>query len=411
MTGTTGTAADLVDRVPFGGDGEGKALADEPDVGSAQVVEGPEEDPHPGVVTDATVHLEREGPPAGRCRHVGYAGRQQGGQGGNHLVGQGGRPPAPGQAEHGRLLLQLLAAADHAQRRMGGGGRQHAGQLVGHHGEEVGVVRGVEEGEHGVLPHHQAELVAQGEERLVLVDRPAGDPDHVHPGLLHQGQRSAEVLLGRLAGHRVEGIPATAPAEHRRPVDRHTEAAVHRVHGEGPESHAPQLEAGGTEAHGHRIEGLGPVGVGPPAVDPVEGGRAGEAQVAGLGVHPERDGDASHLEGGPLGGAARPLLRGHRQLHRDRPLGRPVLAGGAAGQEPTIDHPVGGPRDQSDRAPRTDRGRRHRPSGLAAQQGGPEPPEVLVGGPVGLPARTRALGRQPRRDGGEPDDQFVAGRQ
>ena len=65
VAGRPGTPTHLVDRVPLRGDGEGQPFADEPHIGTPQVVQGPEEYPHPGVVADAAVHLEGEGAAAG----------------------------------------------------------------------------------------------------------------------------------------------------------------------------------------------------------------------------------------------------------------------------------------------------------------------------------------------------------
>ncbi len=98
VAGQTGTAAHLVHSGPLGWDGERQALAHEPGRRAAQVTERLQEHPHPGVVADAGVDLERRSPPGGRRGEDRQPRRQGLHQRREDLVDEGGGPPVCGQA-------------------------------------------------------------------------------------------------------------------------------------------------------------------------------------------------------------------------------------------------------------------------------------------------------------------------
>ena len=205
------------------------------------------------------------------------------------------------------------------------------------------------------------------------------------------------------------GIPAPAPAEHRR--------AVHRPASKPP-SDGVRPRRSGTPP---------PRGRGGPIRPPRTPGRAAGRRGCGATSARHRRSWRSRRCGRRPSSSVDSEWHGRLSpdVQRRRPAGDgwsaavsvsstetvPVVVPSPSvaqlARHPSIDHPVGRPRDQSDRPPRADRGRGDRPAGLAAQQGGPDPPQVLVDGTVGLPARSRPLVGQPRGEGGEANRQLV----
>ena len=207
---------------------------------------------------------------------------------------------------------------------MAGGRRQHAGQLLHHGVGELGIVGGVQEGEHGVLPHHQAEPVAEREEGVVRIGRPSGDPHHVHPRLAEpgpgsgspprRGQRRTTGSGGYQQPPRQNtGVPFTSSPK---PPDAVSTSTVRKPT-------LPRSRRSRAEADLHRVERLGAVGVGPPPLDTLQRGRTGQTQVVALG----HDGEATETPAtssvGTGSGGGRPV-GGHGQPRETVPDGGPV---------------------------------------------------------------------------------------
>ena len=180
-------------------------------------------------------------------------------------------PPLPGQAEHGRLLLEFLTTADHGQARVAGRAVERPDTSAAHRVQELLVVRRV----HGARASRPATPGCPpgrtpGRTRRPRRRSPRGSAacSCRPPGPAHRG---LELLVGRPEPHRVDRVPARTPAEHRHAVDRQSEPAV----GRGPprpSGSRPRPRSSGWPAdhHAHRVQGLGAVGVGPPPVDAVE---------------------------------------------------------------------------------------------------------------------------------------------
>jgi hypothetical protein len=83
-------------------------------------------------VGDAGIGVKGQRPAAGGAAHVGAAGPAPADQGGQFLVPQGVAAERGVQAHHGRLLLDLVVAAEHGEAGMAGDVMEHLGRLAPH---------------------------------------------------------------------------------------------------------------------------------------------------------------------------------------------------------------------------------------------------------------------------------------
>ena len=80
--------------------------------------------------------------------------------------------------------------------------------------------------EHALLPHENAELVADVVERVVLVHHRTADANHVHTRVARERERST-VLISRAGElHNVDRCPACAARENALAVDLDRELTV-----------------------------------------------------------------------------------------------------------------------------------------------------------------------------------------
>ena len=200
---------------------ERQAFRREPHAGRLGVLQGP------AVGADAEVVRGRpagrgEGPALvcpRRVRHPRHAraGLRHGGR--QHHGVERIAPCRLRQAHHGRLLRDLAAAAHDGQRGGGGQVAQRPSHLGHRRGGKGRVPRGVvHAGEHQVLPDHQAQLIAQVMERLVLVMRDARHAQHVQPGVARQAQLRRHRIPAAAQADQVRRQPRCTAAEHRHAV-------------------------------------------------------------------------------------------------------------------------------------------------------------------------------------------------
>ena len=189
--------------------------------------------------------------------------------------------------------------------------RQQLARLVDGAGDEGGVIlRIVHVGEHEVLPHEDAELVAQIVEVVALVDHGAADAQNVHAGLSRLRQRRG--VRGPIGAERerVERRPAGAATEDGHAVDAQLELVVAD---DLAQADRTELDSSTdvTDLEAHLVARRLAVRVRPPAH------RIRQLETAGEPFAVER-------EQGPL------LLAGAFDDERDRPGGR-----GAEPAQPT----------------------------------------------------------------------------
>lgn len=225
--------------------GEGEALGRETHMRTACIVEAAHIGADAVVMRHALIGDEGQRPARGRVRDIGDVWPQASDGLRQDFVEDRTGPGLRRGAEHGRLLEDLAAAAEHGE---AGRALRPAEQRLGlrrDRGAEAGIaLRIVEIGQHHLLPDHDAELVAEREEGVVLIGHHAGQADHVHPGLARQPQPG--LVGGAPAGQRRDvGIaPAGAAAEHRHAVDEKAEALAigAAVDLEAPEANAAELD-------------------------------------------------------------------------------------------------------------------------------------------------------------------------
>ena len=139
------------------------------------------------------------------------------------------------QAQHGRLLFGLAAAAEDCQSGISAHSVQERGDLGGNEFEEfVGVGR-IERRQHHVLPHENAQSRAFLPEVVALVDHRPRDSNHVQSRLCQafQDTSGAGVALKR---DRVGRHPHRTTAVHPDAVDIQTESTIGSVDLHRPEA-------------------------------------------------------------------------------------------------------------------------------------------------------------------------------
>ena len=105
----------VVQCAAVGRDGERQPFGHEPRFGPAEIVQGQEADTDAVVMAHAGPGLERQIASGRRRGDELQTGELRGHEVREHVVEQRRAPPVPGQAEHGRLLLDLLPAAEHGE--------------------------------------------------------------------------------------------------------------------------------------------------------------------------------------------------------------------------------------------------------------------------------------------------------
>ncbi len=320
---------------------------------------------------------------------------------------EGARPLGGGQAQHGRLLLDLAAPAVDRQAGMALQAVQLVLHLPDHLGMEDGIRKGIiHVGEHEVLPHQDPQLVAQVVEGVRLVDHGAAHPQQVEAGLPGEDERTAE-------GPGIASEAADVLRSPAGPAGEHWAAIHHQLNGTPAAVHGHGLEPGGTEVHGDRTSlrlqaqggldpGRRPVGVGPP-----EGrvGKLGLALDAGgirARVQGQRELTATEIQAG----AGDPVSVQDPHLGVQR-----SVAFGPDGPGPEVGAEEIRPSDplQADLPPGTHGGQERGPAGDAPQKGSADPAEALLGHQGRLPAGAGAADGQFGAQRPEADPQLVGG--
>ena len=143
----------------------------------------------------------------------------------------GGEPAVAPQfarhAEHGRLLLDFAVAAQNRDAWVPRQSRKLVGRLGLDIGGEVLVLdRVVHVGEHEILPHQDAEFVAEVIEVVALVNHRAADAEHVHARIPSQAQVALDRHAVSLRRQDVADGPAYTSAIDRDAVDLHRKAVL-----------------------------------------------------------------------------------------------------------------------------------------------------------------------------------------
>ena len=195
---------------------ERQALGRKADAAPPRIVERPPVGADAVIVADAGVDVKRQKTAAG-----GHGTQSVCGAAARTRIGEEGIAPRVrelrwGESEHRRLLVGLAVSADDGQRRA----KVQTLERLRHFRrdsapEDVVLPRIVHAREHQVLPHEEAELVADVVEVLGFVGHRAADADHVHAGIREQTQGVA--MLERLGREScdVQGRPADAATEDR----------------------------------------------------------------------------------------------------------------------------------------------------------------------------------------------------
>ena len=164
------------------------------------------------------------------------------------------------RTQHRRLLEDLASAAEHHQ---AGRALRPVEQGLGLRPDGIAkagiALRIVEIGQHHLLPDHDAELIAEREERVVLICHDAGHTDHVHVRIARDAQ---PWLVGGPASAKrdhVGAAPARATAENGDAVDDEAEtlAIGTTIDGYRPESDAAEVDGLVTQ---HECRRLAPSG-------------------------------------------------------------------------------------------------------------------------------------------------------
>ena len=192
--------------------GEAEAFRAETHLRPPRLLDGPAVGADPVVMADALVGDERQLAAPGRVRRVRHVGPQRRRHLGQHSVEQGAAPQRRRHAQHRRLLRHLARAAQHGEAGRGLRARQELAGFRLDAGAESRVrSRVVEIREGEVLPHHQAEFVAQRVEGIRLVTHRPADADGVHAGFARLGQQRQERLAGARQGPRCRGWSSRRP--------------------------------------------------------------------------------------------------------------------------------------------------------------------------------------------------------
>ena len=337
---------------------------------------------HAVVVRDAgrDVHRQRAAPR--RRGEIGNAGVQALAElrqaPGKEFVG----PLLAGEAKHRRLLRDLAPAAVRREAYVLPQAPQLELDLALDLLAKPGVCdRVVHVGEHEVLPHEDAELVAQAIELVGFVDHGPADPKHVEAGVAGERERLAQLHRVAAQGEEVGGGPARAAREDREPVHDEADLATGRVEGDILEANVAavdrvpfavdrQLDAAG-------VKRRRAMGVGKPER------RIGDRDVAldDTGKAFEREDVVAHAD-------LRFLDRTAQRLDLGANLQAP-----RAGLGECL-HLEGLHRDrveafELDRLPGAHAGDGRRPAGHAPEERGADPAQVLLVHQRRLPARAR----------------------
>jgi len=217
----------LVDGRRAGRLRESQALRGEAHAASADVVEGAQVGTHAEIVGHADIGRERQRATRGARRECDSIGESRARAAGITRS----RTSKDHSARSMRPSPPAVRPRCHRSRRPGMDGpanRRTAGRARARATPRRPRRARVEVRHHAVLPDQHPEFVADVEEVRVLVDRGAGDPQHVHLGVVRQGDRGAYLVLGSGERHHVGGHPHGTPAEDRHAVDQQLETAAVR---------------------------------------------------------------------------------------------------------------------------------------------------------------------------------------
>ena len=189
-----------------------------------------------------------------------------------------------GQADHGCLLFDLAAAADDGQARRPLGPLQERRHLRLHRSREIGVARVVEVCEWEVVPHEDAQLVTDVEERGLLVRGSTAHPNHVAARVAGHAEQRPQLVRARHERGDVEGHHGAAPAEDGLTVDPQPEPApiwavidVDGAHAGTTQVDVHRRSVSGIESQRQGMESGIAVGVRPPASEAAGRNGAGES--------------------------------------------------------------------------------------------------------------------------------------
>ncbi len=124
-------------------------------------------------------------------------------------------------------------------------------------------------GEHGVLPDHDAEFVAQREELWRLIGHGAANADHVHAGFGSFSKPRLVIRPRTRQAHDVSRCPDSAPAKNGLPVypEAETIAVLAVIHLDASEAGAPEPVLFSVQLQNDFVERWPAVGMRPPRLD------------------------------------------------------------------------------------------------------------------------------------------------
>ncbi len=295
VAGNTGLPARIVDgrngghrfgtRDVGGHVGERQTLGSKTHIGAAGILERAQISADAVVMADACIDGERQAATGRRAHDIGHIGAQRLNLTRQHVLEQRVHVFARRQAEHGALLIDLAAAAQNRDRRAGLRAGEKLSGFAADGGRELGIVGGiVEVGEHEVLPHEDAELVAQLVEALILVDRRSRHAQHVHAGVAGELQPGPEGCGASGKRRDVCRRPHGAAAENRFAIEREAETASvgAAIDLDAAEARSAEIDRRGADADADFVQCRRAVRVRPP------GGDIRQRQCCGEGLAVDR---------------------------------------------------------------------------------------------------------------------------
>ncbi|MNS72994.1 hypothetical protein D3C72_1064200 [compost metagenome] len=267
-----------VQRFLFGNIGEGEAFGGKAQIGAARIFQRAAIGAHAVIMADPGVGNEGQCTAGRGIGDIGCIWSLLGDEFRQDLLGERSLPYLLWQAEHSALLVHFTAAAENGKRWRK---RDRFQELRDFRHDMLAqalvLCRVIEIGEHGILPDHDAKLVAKREEFRCLIGHGAADADHVHARFRGFSKPWLIVRPCSRQAHNIGRRPHRAAAKYLLTVhlEAETVAVFAVIDLDLPEARAPKVMLRAVELKNDVMQSRPAMGMRPPLFD------IGYAQFAG----------------------------------------------------------------------------------------------------------------------------------